>query len=279
MLRALLVPLAQFLFAGHGTAVHTPAATTVDSTFVSADGVRLAYSLDLPAGKGPFPAVVLVHGSGQVVRQNMTPLAQRFIAHGWAVLRYDKRGVGESAGTYSGVGVRNSDSMIALLAADADAALRMLVALPRIDVAHVGFAGISQAGWIIPPALVAEPRARLAVILSGPTVSVGEEMFYSDVVEETSRPIDDGNVALETFTGSRGFDPRGVVRKVKVPVLWLYGVEDRSIPTRRCLAVHDELRHLASPPPFTVVTYRGLGHSLGSAIWTDVYKFLDAHRK
>jgi pimeloyl-ACP methyl ester carboxylesterase len=267
------------MLAGCEHGAHAPAATTVDSTFISADGVRLAYSLDIPAGTGPFPAVVLVHGSGQVDRQNMLAFAHRFTAHGWAVLRYDKRGVGGSGGTYSGVGVGNSESMIATLAADADAALRTLVTLPRIDIAHVGFAGTSQAGWIIPPALIREPRARLAVILVGPTVSVGEEIFYSDVVENTDRPIDDGYAALKTFTGNHGFDPRPIVRNVRVPVLWLYGADDRSIPTRRCITVHDELRQLASPPPFTVINYPGLGHSLGAAIWTDVYKFLDAQRK
>jgi pimeloyl-ACP methyl ester carboxylesterase len=279
MLRALALPLAYSFLIGCETAVRSTSATAADSTFASADGVRLAYSVDLPAGKGPFPAVVLVHASGEVTRQSMTPFARQFTAHGWAVLRYDKRGVGQSGGVYSSVGVRNSEVMIATLAEDAAAGLRKLASLPNIDVSHVGFAGASQAGWIIPPALVAESKARFAVILVGPTVSVGEEIFYSNVVENSGRPIDDGYVALETFTGDRGFDPRSVVRNVRVPALWLYGADDRSIPTRNCLAVHEHLRQLASPPQYTVIDYPGLGHSLSGAVWPDIYKFLDAQRR
>ena len=68
--------------------------------FITSGDARLAYSLDLPHGAGPFPAIVAGHGSGRVTRQQMEGFAARWTAMGFAVLRFDKRGVGESTGVY-----------------------------------------------------------------------------------------------------------------------------------------------------------------------------------
>ena len=58
-------------------------------------------------------------------------------------------------------------------------------------------------------------------------------------------------------------------------MLWLYGADDRSIPSALCVEIHDALRRELSPP-FRVIVYPGLGHSLGPAIWPDIYAWLDA---
>jgi predicted dienelactone hydrolase len=58
--------------------------------------VRLRFTLDLPAGTPPFPAVVLGHGSGRTTRDQLAWSARHFTDLGFAVLRFDKRGVGES---------------------------------------------------------------------------------------------------------------------------------------------------------------------------------------
>ena len=70
--------------------------------------VRLAGTLTLPPGDGPFPAVVLVAGSGPNTRdepifgrQIFLVLADHLTRQGIAVLRYDKRGTGESTGNYA----------------------------------------------------------------------------------------------------------------------------------------------------------------------------------
>ena len=69
--------------------------------------ISLAGTLTLPQGKGPFPAVVLVHGSGPNDRDQtiiehkiFLVLADHFTKQGIAVLRYDKRGVAASKGDY-----------------------------------------------------------------------------------------------------------------------------------------------------------------------------------
>src|SRR6476646_3412396 len=64
-------------------------------------GARLAFTLDLPStGTPPYPAIVLGHGSGRVTRDQLTWASRRLTSLGFAVLRFDKRGVGESTGTF-----------------------------------------------------------------------------------------------------------------------------------------------------------------------------------
>src|SRR5262245_23928124 len=170
-------------------------------TFPSGD-VRLSYALDLPAGPGPFPALVFGHGSGRSTKQDAAPLASRLAARGYAVLRYDKRGVGASGGTYEGVGVANSERMFELLAGDMAAGRAFLASRPEIDARRIGLIGASQAGWIV-PAAAARGGAWCMVLLSGPTVSVGEEIFYSDLAEGTTTPFEELSARLLGFSGAR----------------------------------------------------------------------------
>jgi uncharacterized protein len=85
---------------------------------------------------------------------------------------------------YAGVGTANSAAMFPLLAGDMTPAVEHLRTLPGIDGRRVGLAGASQAGWIIPVAVTLAPKAKLAVIFSGPTVSVGLEIYYSELAEQ-----------------------------------------------------------------------------------------------
>ena len=87
-----------------------PSPTVTTATFPSGN-IRLAYRLDVPTtGAGPFPAVVMGHGSGPATRLHMSAEAQRLVGAGFAVLRYDKRGVGDSGGVYEEAGnVANSE--------------------------------------------------------------------------------------------------------------------------------------------------------------------------
>lgn len=243
---------------------------SVTGTFRSQDGTTLAYTIDYPSGSGPFPAVVLVHGSGRVTIADHAGLSSRFTSHGWAVIRYDKRGVGQSQGTYSGVGVFNSDTLLPLLARDAAAAWNKLAQSPNIDRSRIGYAGGSQAGWIIPVAISYTPDARFGLMLSGPTVSVGTEIYYSALVENSSASLDDAYAQLPSFAGPHGFDPAPYLL-TRVPTLWLFGSEDRSIPTRTCVEI---LTALPSPRAATFKVFPGLGHSLSAGVWSDAYAFL-----
>ena len=68
--------------------------TVNGETFTYSDAQRTFSGLILvPPGPGPFPAIVFGHGSGRATRDEARGLASRLVAAGFAVLRYDKRGV------------------------------------------------------------------------------------------------------------------------------------------------------------------------------------------
>ena len=107
--------------------------------------VTLAGTLALPDGSGPHPSVVLVGGSGPSDRDNdvlFPPIRAHLVAAGFAVLSYDKRGVGGSTGAWLDAGVAD-------LAADAAAAYRVLRARSEVGPAPVGLFGHSEGGWVV----------------------------------------------------------------------------------------------------------------------------------
>ncbi len=68
--------------------------------FYSFDGTRLAGQLDLPLDVQDPPLVFVIHHSGAVDRNAYQYLAARLVPGGYAVFRFDKRGTGQSDGSY-----------------------------------------------------------------------------------------------------------------------------------------------------------------------------------
>ena len=131
----------------------------------------LAGTLTLPEGPGPFPAVVMITGSGQEDRNETVFAHKPFLViadyltrNGIAVLRYDDRGFGESKGNAA-----NATSLS--FADDAAAAVTYLLGRPEINPKKIGLAGHSEGGLIAP--IVASKNKNIAFIVSlaGPGVS------------------------------------------------------------------------------------------------------------
>jgi pimeloyl-ACP methyl ester carboxylesterase len=146
-------------------------------------GITLAGTLTMPRGPGPFPAAILLAGSGPLDRDEADSghrpflvLADHLTRMGIAVFRYDKRGIGRSAGDYD-------QATTADFAADAEAALTFLKVRPGIDKRKIGFIGHSEGGIIAP--MIASRSADVAwiVILAGPATK-GEEtlLLQSDLI-------------------------------------------------------------------------------------------------
>lgn len=112
------------------------------------DGITFAGTLTLPNSGNQFPAVVLIAGSGPHDRNeevfNHKPflvLADALSRNGFAVLRYDERGVGATVGG-------NPLAPTEPLATDAMAALRYLKSRPEVDATRAGLMGHSEGGMI-----------------------------------------------------------------------------------------------------------------------------------
>ena len=246
--------------------------------FIQNGDIRLAYRLDRPDGAGPFPAIVVGHGSGQVTKDQQGGFATPFVSRGYIVLRYDKRGVGQSTGTYSGVGVGNGDRMFADLSGDMAACVEFLKKQPEVDGKRIGLIGASQAGWIIPLA-AKKVSVAFMILISGTAVSIGAENYYSKFAEHGGTTLEQAYDELSRFTGPHGFDPVPTLDTLDTPGLWLLGEADESIPERDTAAI---LRGLAAKGrPFTIVEYPGANHGLynpatmqGVNFWTDVDRWL-----
>lgn len=134
------------------------------------DGHVLAGTLTIPSaetfGDGPFPAAILITGSGLQDRDEtifghkmFLVIADYLTRHGIAVARYDDRGVGQSTGRESLVRATTHD-----FASDTEAVLAWLRTQPEIDPARVGLIGHSEGGTIA-PMVAAKPENKIAYIV------------------------------------------------------------------------------------------------------------------
>ncbi|MFC2038751.1 alpha/beta hydrolase family protein [Chloroflexota bacterium] len=248
--------------------VQTPPFETI--TFQNGD-VTLAGTLDLPAGEGPFPAIVTIHGSSPATRNYIYNLyiSHFFVQHGYAVLRYDKRGIGESTGSFPSIGIEDGEAKLNDLADDALAGVKFLMNHDLIDPNMVGLAGHSQAGWIIPLAASKSPDVAFVIVSSGPTCSVGQEIYYSSLVEvdqgtETGISLKEASDLARDYEGPHGFDPLASLEKMDIPGIWLLGARDNSIPTPLVVEILDSVK-ANHRKDFSYIVYPNKGHG-----WNDV---------
>lgn len=142
------------------------------------DNITLSGTLSIPRKDGTFPAVILISGNGEHDRNeefgNFKPfldISNYLTKQGIAVLRYDKRGVGESTGNYDSA---NSFDF----ANDVTSAIGYLLTREEIKRNEIGLIGHSEGGLIAP--IVASQSSNVAFIISlaGPSLS-GDKILLS----------------------------------------------------------------------------------------------------
>lgn len=132
--------------------------------------VKLAGTLTVPPGPGPFPAVLLLTGSGAQNRDEelfshkpFAVLADHLTRAGIAVLRVDDRGVGGSTGASPTLTAED-------LAGDALAGVGFLKGRPGIDPRRIGLLGHSEGGMVAPIAASRSREVGFAILLAAPGV-------------------------------------------------------------------------------------------------------------
>jgi uncharacterized protein len=129
--------------------------------------VELYGRLILPAGPGPHPAIVLVHGSEKDAATVFSWEPWLLAPRGIAVLVFDKRGTGSSEGDFG--------MDFGQLADDVVAAVDWLRQQPEIDPQRIGLAGFSQGGWISPLAASRTDAVKFVLVGFGLVDSPAEE--------------------------------------------------------------------------------------------------------
>lgn len=140
-------------------------------------GVHLAGTLTLPPGKGPFPAAILITGSGQQDRDETLLghkpfwiIADYLSRRGIAVLRVDDRGMGKSTGDVA-------KATSADFATDSNAAFAYLRTRKEIRPNAIGFIGHSEGGMIGPIAMATNRHVAFLVMMAGPGTALDQLML------------------------------------------------------------------------------------------------------
>ncbi|MFC5582144.1 alpha/beta hydrolase family protein [Rhodanobacter terrae] len=196
--------------------------------------VTLAGTLSVPSGKGPFPAVVLVSGTGHNTRdetvwnhQVFLVLADALNRAGVAVLRYDKRGVGGSSGDYDA-------ATTADFASDADAAVAWLRRQPGIDANRIGVLGHSEGGVIAPMVADRDPNVAFVVTIAGPAIR-GDRLFVlQSAMTAKAYGAPDEYIARRKLFDQRLYDaiiaaPSAQAARKRADALVAQGIKDKTV--------------------------------------------------
>lgn len=145
-------------------------------------GIRLAGTLTIPSGKDPFPAVLLISGSGPQDRDETVfghkpflVLADYLTRRGVAVLRVDDRGVGGSTGS-------TAESTIREMTEDVLAGVRFLKGRSEVNPARIGLIGHSEGGLIAPLAAARSKDVAYIGLLASPGLP-GDEILLRQTVD------------------------------------------------------------------------------------------------
>ena len=216
--------------------------------------------MTLPEGAGPFPAAVLITGSGPQDRdqtllghKSFAVLADHLTRRGVAVLRYDDRGVGRSSGDFAA-------ATSADFATDASAAVRFLLMRPEIHRDGIGFIGHSEGGMVAQIAAVSDADLDFIVLLAAPGTNMMQLAQSQERLLGLSQGVSEEDLArmqpvmTDVFTAvarsASAEDARARVRAVLTPaaLVTLKATESRREQLVQQLA-NDWTRYLLQHKP------------------------------
>jgi len=152
-----------------------PRPAGVEEIIFQSGEFTLVGDLRTPAGTGPFPVVLFVHGSGDADRTMFgmyLPIMERMLRAGYAVFSWDKPGYGESTGQLRDARVLHQRAQIVL------DAIEVMKERPDIDPGRIGLWGISQAGYVMPLVLSQSENVAFMICVSCGSMSGHDEAAY-----------------------------------------------------------------------------------------------------
>lgn len=205
-------------------------------SFVSSDGSKLSGTLSVPQkhANATVPAVLLIAGSGPLDRDErvgpnafFADLAADLDAAGYAVLRYDKRGVAKST-----TAVPRADVVRRNFIDDAESALAVLEADKRIDPKRIFIFGHSEGGELALAVAAEHPEVR-GLVLAAPLPAGYASMIERQILREHADPIAAAQLRLAeqtSFIKSYGaVDPVKEVARAAQPLLIVHGGRDVNV--------------------------------------------------
>ena len=259
--------------------------------------VPLPGTLTIPAGPGPFPGLIIVHGSGAGDRDltlgETAPYNQikpyRDVAwglaeRGIAVLRYDKRPRVQPMWFYNKVFTVNDESVD-----DAVSALGLLMQQPEVRADRTFMIGHSLGGMVAPRIAARDPKLAGVVMMAGATrVSVADQVerqlaYIQSVSGPDSSAIKAQRARFEPLIAKiraikpadsadatpllgapaayyldlAGYDPAATMRAIPMPLLLLQGLRDYQVPPEQ---LEDWLKVLGPRKDLTIKRYEKLNH-------------------
>ncbi|KAA3644026.1 MAG: alpha/beta fold hydrolase [Chloroflexi bacterium] len=230
--------------------------------------IDLGGMLFVPEGDGPFPAAVIIHGSGPSRRDSgwYLTITKYLQDNGVVVLLPDKRGSEQSRGDWR-------SSSFEDLATDTLAGIDFLREQEDIEILHIGIIGMSQGGRIAPLVARQSSEAAYVVNIVGGSLPGYESLYYEEVHNLRQMGFLPGisdlmayptsfiliNVTDRQYWNSVGnFNPLPHWNEATLPALNLYGEADTNVPSLESARVLQEL----NKPNIEVIVYAGSGHAL-----------------
>ena len=285
--------------------------TDVDVS-IPASGFNIAGTLTMPKGEGRLrhPTVVLVGGSGPVDRDEtvagipiFAQLADALAERGFMVLRYDKRGVGQSGGRIETVTLED-------YADDVMAVIKWLGKRDDVDPRRMAVVGHSEGGSVAMIAAAKEKKIA-SIVLVAATGSTGADLVleqqrhqlelmklpdterqqkielqqkvqaavisekgWEGVPEEVRRQAD-----TAWFKSLLQFDPARVMPQIKQPILILQGDLDTQVPPHHAEQLAELARKRKKAPPIESVHLPGVNHLLVKATTGEVQEYAELTEK
>ena len=228
------------------------------------EGFRLSGMLFLPEGEGPFPAAIIIHGSGTSRRDSVwyLSIANHLLHNGIAVLLPDKRGSEKSEGEWVGANFEE-------LATDTLSAVEYVKHQQMFTYSSIGVIGMSQGGWIAPIVATKSDDASFVVSMTGAAVTTDEQLLHEEInniakytytwIAKLIAPLTTNNIKQkEHVSAYMGFDPIPYWKRIHVPVFFAFGENDENVPVDASInrLKQNNLNH------FDIKIYADGGHAI-----------------